>query len=130
MVDFQDTMAGPLFYDLVSLLRDDYREVPTGAAAAALMTFWRGAEADLDVFSGADVPAEPGLLPAGARQAFALATAQRSLKALGTFGFQVSVAGRHEYARYARRAWGHARRALESLGWGELVVDLAAFERL
>lgn len=130
VVDFQDAMSGPIFYDLVSLLRDDYRDIPTTAAAAALDTFWLGARRDLEISTVADVPREPGLLPAAARQGFALTAAQRSLKALGTFGYQVSVAGRHEYAGYARRTWRHARRALTALGWQELIDDLAVFDRL
>lgn len=130
VLDFQDAMVGPLFYDLASLLRDDYRDVPTGAAARALETFWSGAAVTLPVSTAGGVPREPGLLPPAARQGLALTAAQRSLKALGTFGYQVSVAGRDEYARYARRTWRHARHALRALGWEVLVDDLAAFDRL
>jgi len=128
VVDFQDAMGGPLFYDLVSLLRDDYRDVPAAASARALETF--GAGIDMDVSDVAEVPLEPGSLGPGARQGFALTAAQRSLKALGTFGYQVTVAGRHEYARYARRTWRHARRALASLGWHDAIDDLVVFDRL
>lgn len=130
VVDFQDAMEGPLFYDLVSLLWDDYRDLPTTARAAAIETFWAGARTSVGITAAADVPQEPGLLPAGARQGLALTAAQRSLKALGTFGYQVSVAGRHEYAAYARRTWGHAKRAIASLGWGDMLAELAAFDRL
>jgi len=130
VVDFQDAMEGPLFYDLVSLLWDDYRDVPTTARAAAIETFWAGARTSVGISGAADVPQTPGLLPAGARQGLALTAAQRSLKALGTFGYQVSVAGRHEYAAYARRTWGHAKRALASLGWDDLLAELDAFGRL
>lgn len=130
VLDFQDAMEGPLFYDLASLLRDDYRDIPSGVAARALQVFAEGARVSLEVSSLAEVPEEPGLLPPGGRQALALAGAQRSLKALGTFGYQVSVKGRHEYAGYARRTWRHARRALAALGWGDLIDDLAPFDRL
>ena len=130
VLDFQDAMVGPLFYDLASLLRDDYRDVPAEQAARALELFWEGARQPLPVDDAADVPAEPGLLPPGARQGLVLTGAQRSLKALGTFGYQVSVAGRHAYAGYARRTWRHARRALTALGFDELIDDLAAFDRL
>ena len=130
VVDFQDAMQGPLFYDLVSLLRDDYRDVPTTARAAAIATFWEGACTNVEINPAADVPEEPGLLPAGARQGLALTAAQRSLKALGTFGYQVGIYGRHEYASYARRTWAHARRAIGSLGWDDLLAELTAFDRL
>jgi aminoglycoside/choline kinase family phosphotransferase len=130
VVDFQDAMAGPVFYDLVSLLRDDYRDIPTTAAARALEVFWSGAYTTIDALPLADVPQQPTLLPPGARQGFELTAAQRSLKALGTFGYQVSVAGRDEYAGYARRTWRHARLTLESLGWHDLVEALAVFDQL
>lgn len=130
VVDFQDAMAGPLFYDLVSLLRDDYRDVPTAPAVGALEVFWAGARSTLGVSPLAEVPQQPASLPPGARQGFALTAAQRSLKALGTFGYQVSVAGRHEYVGYARRTWRHARLTLASLGWHDLIEALAVFDRL
>ena len=130
VVDFQDAMEGPLFYDLVSLLGDDYRDVPRTAMVAAIETFWVGARTSMPVSAVANVPDEPSLLPAGARQAFALTAAQRSLKALGTFGYQVSVAGRVEYAICADRAWKHAKRAVVSLGWDDLLTELVAFDNL
>ena len=130
VVDFQDAMEGPLFYDLVSLLGDDYRDVPKSAKVAAIETFWAGAQTSMPVSTVADVPEEPSLLAAGARQAFALTAAQRSLKALGTFGYQVSVAGRVEYAICADRAWKHAKRAIVSLGWDNLLAELVAFDSL
>ena len=130
VVDFQDAMSGPIFYDLVSLLGDDYRDVPASARAAALDAFWSAAQTQVRSSSAAAVPAEPGILAPGPRQGYALTAAQRSLKALGTFGYQVSVVGRHGYARYARRTWRHARRALSSLGWHDLIEQLVVFDRL
>jgi len=130
VLDFQDAMSGPLFYDLASLLHDDYRDVPDSCATAALETFWEGAALPIEVSPLAEVPAEPALLPPGPRQALALIAAQRSLKALGTFGYQVGVASRHGYAAYAGRTWRHARRALAQLGWDDLVAELTAFDRL
>ena len=130
VLDFQDAMSGPLFYDLASLRHDDYRDVPASCAAAALETFWEGAAVPIEVSPLAEVPAEPALLPPGPRQALALIAAQRSLKALGTFGYQVGVASRHGYAAYAGRTWRHARRVLAQLGWDDLVAELTAFDRL
>lgn len=130
VLDFQDAMEGPLFYDLASLLHDDYRDVPDEAAARALQVFVEGARVGFEVVTVAEVPEEPGLLPPGGRQGLALTGAQRSLKALGTFGYQVSVNRRHEYGAYGRRTWGHARRALAVLGWHDLIDDLAPFDRL
>jgi hypothetical protein len=130
VLDFQDAMSGPLFYDLASLLHDDYRDVPSPCSAAALETFWEGGALPIEVSPMAEVPAEPALLPPGPRQALALTAAQRSLKALGTFGYQVGVASRSEYAAYAGRTWRYARRALAQLGWDDLTAELAALDRL
>lgn len=130
VVDFQDAMSGPLFYDLASLLCDDYRDVPDGCAARATGTFWGGIDAPLRVHDGFGVPDAPETLPPAARQGLALTAAQRSLKALGTFGYQVGVAGRPEYADYARRTWRHARRSLAALGLRELIDELAVFDRI
>lgn len=130
VVDFQDAMSGPLFYDLASLLHDDYREVPDRCAARATGTFWADIDAPLRLNDGFAVPDAPETLPPAARQGLALTAAQRSLKALGTFGHQVGVAGRREYAGYARRTWRHARRSLAALGEQELIEELAVFDRI
>ncbi len=130
VVDFQDVMSGPLFYDLVSLLHDDYRDVPAAPRAAALDCFWSSAAMEIPVSAAAEVPPAPAALPPGARQGYVVTAAQRSLKALGTFGYQVSVAGRGEYAAFGRRTWGHARRALAALGWHDLIDELVVFNRL
>lgn len=130
VLDFQDVMSGPLFYDVASLLHDDYRDVPAAMAARTLEIFRSAVPDSLSVAATAEVPAEPGSLSPAARQSLALAGAQRSLKALGTFGYQISVAGRRQYARFARRTWRHARRSLSGLGWHDLIEDLAVFDRL
>lgn len=130
VVDFQDAMSGPLFYDLASLLWDDYRDVPEACAERAVTTFWTAIEACLRIHDGFPVPDEPLILPAAARQGLVLTAAQRSLKALGTFGYQVGVAGRPEFADYARRTWGHARRSLAALGLHGLIEELAVFDQL
>ena len=130
VLDFQDIMAGPHLYDLASLLHDDYRDVPAECASAALATYWARGAVELETTPVAEVPDEPSALPPAARQSFLLTAAQRSLKALGTFGYQVTVAGNEGYARFAGRTWDHGRRALEALGWHDLVEELAPFEQL
>lgn len=69
-------------------------------------------------------------LPGAARRAFCQVAAQRHLKALGTFGYQVTRGGRPAFGRFAPRTWGHARRALRALGMDDLLSGLAALERL
>ncbi|HET7293426.1 MAG TPA: phosphotransferase [Vicinamibacteria bacterium] len=97
-IDFQDARMGPSTYDLVSLLRDSYVELPDEFAAERGEEFRRQA------------------LPGEARETFArrfdLMSVQRNLKALGTFGFMKSVRGNDVYLPYIPRTLAHARRNL------------------
>ncbi|MFP4262580.1 MAG: aminoglycoside phosphotransferase family protein [Halomonas sp.] len=77
LIDFQDAVAGPITYDLVSLLRGRYRRLDAEAFAAHVEAFRRRAVDD-------------GRLPAATDPAGFLAradamAAQRSLKVLGIF---------------------------------------------
>ncbi len=99
LIDFQDARMGPETYDLASLLRDAYVEVPDDLVDDILAHFLvtRG-RANED--------------PSDFRRRFDLMTVQRTLKALGTFGFQASARGNPSYLPYVPRAIGYARRAL------------------
>lgn len=77
LIDFQDAVAGPLSYDLISLLRGRYCRFDPERFATWVESFRRRAQAD-------------GRLPAGVEAATFLAhaqamAAQRSLKVLGIF---------------------------------------------
>ncbi len=77
LIDFQDAVAGPVTYDLVSLLRGRYRRLAREAFADMVEAFRRRAVAD-------------GRLPAHTSEAAFLAwadamAAQRALKVLGIF---------------------------------------------
>ena len=77
LIDFQDAVAGPLSYDLISLLRGRYCRFDADRFATWVEAFRRHAQAD-------------GRLPAGVEAATFLAqaqamAAQRSLKVLGIF---------------------------------------------
>ncbi|MFB9146829.1 aminoglycoside phosphotransferase family protein [Halomonas alkalicola] len=77
LIDFQDAVAGPLSYDLISLLRGRYCRFDADRFATWVEAFYRRAQAD-------------GRLPAGVETATFLAqaqamAAQRSLKVLGIF---------------------------------------------
>ena len=81
---------GPDTYDLASLLRDAYVELDA-AEVDGLLTHYRTVA---------------GVRDGGAlRRRFVRTTVQRALKALGTFGFQITVRGN---SRYQRRASPHA----------------------
>ena len=114
MIDFQDARMGPDTYDLVSLLRDSYVRLPDPDVDRLIARFL----------------AAPGRAPADApafRARFDLMAMQRNLKALGTFGYQVAVAGRPHYAESVPLTLAYVR---ENLGrqprFGRLHELLAA----
>lgn len=91
VIDHQDSRMGPRAYDLMSLLRDPYVTAP-GASSPPFQ------EPDL----AARFQDAAGIR--GSRQAlvaeFDAVALQRNLKALGTYGFQVSRRGNDVYRRY------------------------------
>jgi hypothetical protein len=95
VIDHQDARMGPRCYDLASLLNDSYV-----AHEAALVREMK------ELFSregGADVAAE-----------YDVAALQRNLKALGTFGYQISARGNDVYRRYIPQTLALVRANLEA----------------
>jgi aminoglycoside/choline kinase family phosphotransferase len=95
VIDHQDARMGPRCYDLASLLNDSY--VAPGASLVREMK---------DLFSretGADVEAE-----------YDVAALQRNLKALGTFGYQISARSNDVYRRYVPHTLALVRANLEA----------------
>ena len=83
MVDIQDARWGPDTYDLASLLYDAYADLGDHEAAELAETYWRQF---------------PGVADLSAHQErLHVVAAQRMIKALGTFGYQVAVLGRDRY---------------------------------
>jgi hypothetical protein len=97
-IDFQDARMGPATYDLASLLRDAYVDVP-GALREALVEEFRQKAA----------PAESREV---FRRRFDLMCVQRNLKALGTFGYMAAVRENPVYLPYIPRTLEHARENL------------------
>lgn len=97
-IDFQDARMGPACYDLVSLLRDSYVELPEELVSEEAERFRQEA------------------CPGEARDLFArrfdLMSVQRNLKALGTFGYMTSARGNRVYLPHIPRTLAHARRTL------------------
>jgi aminoglycoside/choline kinase family phosphotransferase len=83
MVDIQDARWGPDTYDLASLLCDAYVDLSDREAAELF---------ELYVLQLPGIPNTAHL-----RARFELVAAQRMIKALGTFGYQVAVLGRERY---------------------------------
>jgi aminoglycoside/choline kinase family phosphotransferase len=95
MIDFQDARLGPDTYDLVSLLRDSYIDLPDGTVDELIAYFLaRAGRTDQ----------EPAF-----RDRFDLMALQRNLKALGTFGFQTTARGNTVYIQYIPRTLTYVR---------------------
>jgi hypothetical protein len=97
-IDFQDARMGPATYDLVSLLRDPYVEIPERLVGEMAEEFRSRAV--------------PGESPEVFARRFDLMSLQRSLKALGTFGYQAVERGNTVYVAYMPRALANVRRVL------------------
>ena len=89
MVDIQDARWGPDTYDVASLLRDAYVDIGEPEVD------------DLFDFYARQLPGSPEA--EALRMRFDLVAAQRMLKALGTFGYQIAVLGRDRYRSSLRR---------------------------
>jgi aminoglycoside/choline kinase family phosphotransferase len=89
LIDFQDARLGPDTYDLASLLRDSYVDLPEGVVDDLVAYFL--------AFTGRT---------GGEREfrtRFDVMALQRNLKALGTFGYQTAVRGNPVYIQYIPR---------------------------
>jgi len=111
VIDFQDARMGPMTYDLVSLVRDSYVEHDEEFIFEMVEEFRRGVK-------GVEVPDDFD-------SELDLMSLQRNLKALDTFGYQISVRGNDVYQPYVtptlelvrtnmarNRSWSGLRRVL------------------
>ena len=99
IIDFQDARMGPDTYDLVSLLRDSYVDLPEQTVDDLLAYFLA-----LKGVAGH----EPDF-----RRRFELMALQRNLKALGTFGYQTTARRNPVYIQYIPRTLRYVRTNLE-----------------
>jgi aminoglycoside/choline kinase family phosphotransferase len=99
MIDFQDARLGPDTYDLVSLLRDSYVDLPWTVVDDLIAYFlaMQGRSADAGEF----------------RRRFDLMALQRNFKALGTFGYQTTARANPVYIQYMPRTLNYARENLK-----------------
>jgi hypothetical protein len=98
IIDFQDARMGPDTYDMVSLLRDSYVDVPQVACDDLLAYFLA-----LQGRTGEEIEY---------RQRFDLMALQRNLKALGTFGYQAATRQNPVYIQYMPRTLRYAAETL------------------
>ena len=89
---------GPDTYDLASLLRDSYVDIPERELDELLAYFL--------ALSGVEDAPE-------FRRRFDLMALQRNLKALGTFGYQTTTRRNPVYIQYIPRTLRYARMTLE-----------------
>ncbi|MCP4219902.1 MAG: phosphotransferase [bacterium] len=87
LVDFQDSLKAPVYYDLVSFAFDAYLDLKS-----------------LAVFFKDTVKADGIRLD---EEQFLLTALERNIKALGTFGYQVSVRKNLAYKKYMARTIRH-----------------------
>ena len=102
VLDFQDAVAGPVTYDLVSLLRDCYVAWPEERVDA-----WIAAYRERALAAGIELPA-----PAALRRWFDLMGVQRHLKAIGIFARLWHRDGKPRYLADIPRTWGYIERLL------------------
>jgi N-acetylmuramate 1-kinase len=101
IIDFQDAVLGPAAYDVVSLLQDARIDVPE-ALELALLTRYIKARRDAD----------PSFDPASFAASYALMSAQRNTRLLGTFARLNRRDGKPQYLRHQPRIWTYLNRSL------------------
>jgi aminoglycoside/choline kinase family phosphotransferase len=101
IIDFQDARLGPDTYDLASLLRDSYVDLPEQTVSELLAYFLAlsGRTGEERAF----------------RQRFDVMALQRNLKALGTFGYQTTARRNPVYIQYIPRTLRYVRDNLDQL---------------
>ena len=100
LVDFQDARLGPVAYDLASLLRDSYVDLPRDIKEALFAAFL--------LENAAHIPSADQF-----REQYEVVALQRNLKAIGTFGYQAVARGKTHYLPYIGPTWRSALAALD-----------------
>jgi hypothetical protein len=116
VIDFQDARMGPDTYDLVSLLRDSYVDLPDQTVDDLIAYFL----AVKDGVSGDSDAADEF------RRRFDVMALQRNLKALGTFGYQTTARRNPVYIQYIPRTLKYVRDNLRNQPRFEKLRDLLA----
>ena len=101
IIDFQDTVLGPAAYDLVSLLQDARIDVPEQLELTLLTRYIKARRA-----------ADAGFDPAGFAELYAIMSAQRNTRLLGTFARLNRRDGKPQYLRHQPRIWTYLTRSL------------------
>ena len=101
ILDFQDAVLGPPAYDLVSLLQDARIDVPEHIEIPMLVHYARERRT-----------ADPEFSPAAFAEQYAIMSAQRNTRLLGTFARLNRRDNKPQYLRHQPRVWTYLDRAL------------------
>jgi len=101
IIDFQDAVLGSAAYDLVSLLQDARIDVPEQIELALLSRYIKARRASDNTFD-----------PAGFAELYAIMSAQRNTRLLGTFARLNRRDGKPQYLRHQPRIWTYLNRSL------------------
>jgi len=101
VIDFQDTVLGPAAYDVVSLLQDARIDVPEDIELAMLSRYIKARRA-----------AEPDFDAAAFAELYAIMSAQRNTRLLGTFARLNRRDGKPHYLKHQPRIWTYLNRSL------------------
>ena len=101
LLDFQDTVMGPAAYDVVSLLQDARIDVPENTEITMLARYAKERRR-----------ADPAFDPAAFARHYAIMSAQRNTRLLGTFARLNRRDGKPQYLKHQPRIWTYLNRAL------------------
>ena len=101
IIDFQDAVLGPAAYDLVSLLQDARIDVPEPLELALLTRYIKARRAADSQFNAAEFA-----------ELYAIMSAQRNTRLLGTFARLNRRDGKPQYLRHQPRIWTYLNRSL------------------
>jgi aminoglycoside/choline kinase family phosphotransferase len=101
VIDFQDTVLGPRAYDVVSLLQDARIDVPESLELTLLSRYIKARRKDDASFDAA-----------GFAELYAIMSAQRNTRLLGTFARLNRRDGKPHYLRHQPRIWTYLQRSL------------------
>jgi len=101
VIDFQDAVLGPAAYDLVSLLQDARADVPEQLELMLLTRYIKARHAADTTFD-----------PASFAESYAIMSAQRNTRLLGTFARLNRRDGKPQYLRHQPRIWTYLTRSL------------------
>jgi N-acetylmuramate 1-kinase len=101
IIDFQDAVLGPAAYDVVSLLQDARIDVPEQLELALLTRYVKARREIDDTFDPTDFA-----------ELYAVMSAQRNTRLLGTFARLNRRDGKPQYLRHQPRIWTYLSRSM------------------